>query len=174
MEPRFLATSSPVLHYTLALRYRSDILHIPQCFPTSEPYESALWVAIKFFRDVHLFYSSASPWGRWMAVYREHRNTHSMLPYQPLPIPPVLPCGSSGTLAQCHILAPFALHCSQRASPSRSTSQDSSWVFESKASFLALPMSDLLGFHSEAIYSQCVLKVGFCFCMSLLPGILLL
>lgn len=101
----------------------------------------------------------------------------STLPYGPLPASPVLPCGSSGALAQgstapslsllAFILdAPSAQPHSQTARASHSTSQDSRRVFRSKVSSLFLLVSDLLGCHSEAISSQRVLKVGFCFYFS--------
>lgn len=59
-----------------------------------------------------------------------------------------------------HVPVPFALHCPRMTHrPSHSTAHDTGSVFESKASLLPLLLSDLLGFHSEAISSQCVLTV---------------
>lgn len=61
-----------------------------------------------------------------------------------------------------HVPVPYALHCPRMTRPSQSTAHDTSWVFKSKASLLPLLLSDL-GFHSEAISSQCVLTVRFLF-----------
>lgn len=91
-NPGLWLPGSPVTLYSVAPKCCSDILQIPQCCPTSKPYKSALCMPVKIIGpckwDVHPkkiipplsvkdwpFYSPASPWSRWVAVDRGHRNT---------------------------------------------------------------------------------------------------